>query len=59
MKIKIKKEIVTADQVGLANWKCNLCGKVEIRNLGDKAWINSYCVVAGYKVRLYRVTKAK
>jgi hypothetical protein len=41
---------------GIADYKCNACGKVVQRDLGWKAWTTSYCEGTGRKARLYRIS---
>jgi hypothetical protein len=43
-------------RLGIADFKCNACGKVVQRDLGWKAWTPSYCEGTGRKARLYRIS---
>jgi len=39
-----------------AKYKCNVCGKIVLRELGMKVWTPSYCEDTGKDTRLYRIS---
>jgi ribosomal protein L37AE/L43A len=39
-----------------AKYKCNVCGKIVLRELGMKLWTPSYCEDTGKDSRLYRIS---
>jgi len=43
-------------RIGIADFKCNSCGKIVQLDLGWKTWHPSYCESTGKKARLYRIS---
>jgi hypothetical protein len=41
---------------GVAEFRCNACGKIYKRDLGWKTWTPSFCEETGKKARLYRIS---
>ena len=39
-----------------AKYRCNVCGTVVTRRLGNKVWTKSFCLRTGKTARLYRVS---
>lgn len=44
---------------GVADYKCNKCGKVVERDLGMRTWVKSLCGETGEYTRLYRISGIK
>jgi NAD-dependent SIR2 family protein deacetylase len=41
---------------GVADFRCNKCGKIYQRDLGWKTWHPSFCEKTGQDARLYRIS---
>ena len=37
-------------------YRCNICGKVVVRDYGGKVWTTSFCLQTGKEGRWYRMT---
>jgi hypothetical protein len=42
---------------GFANFRCNKCNDIVVRDLGRKHWTPSFCEKTGLNARLYRISE--
>jgi len=50
------RKVTQMVRFGIADFKCNACGRIVQRDLGWKTWTPSYCGSTGCKARLYRIS---
>lgn len=52
----VARKVKPVVRLGIADFKCNACGKIYQRDLGWKVWTPSFCEATGRNARLYRVS---